>query len=85
MAKWYILEKICSLYLNYCLHFVYTKYWYVLDNASLCWRQVIFDVGRKAKFCVDCGNISTQEALFNVDGTMLIEKYCDSCAQKGIK
>jgi hypothetical protein len=43
------------------------------------------DVGRKSKFFVNCGNIATQEALFNVDGAMLIEKYCDPCAQKGIK
>jgi hypothetical protein len=28
--------------------------------------------------------MATQEALFNVDGAMLIEKYCDTCA-KGIK
>jgi hypothetical protein len=39
----------------------------------------------KSKFCVNCGNIATQEALFNVDGAMLIEKYCDSCVKKGIK
>ena len=26
------------------------------------------DVGGKSKFCVDCGNMATQEALFNVDG-----------------
>jgi hypothetical protein len=45
----------------------------------------IVDVSGKAKFCVNCGNITTQEASFNVDGAMLIEKYCDSCAQKGIK
>jgi hypothetical protein len=43
------------------------------------------DAGGKSKFCVNCRNIATQEALFNVDGAMLIEKYCDSCAQKGIK
>jgi hypothetical protein len=40
------------------------------------------DVGGKAKFCVSCGNIATQEALFNVDGAMLIKKYCDLCAKK---
>jgi hypothetical protein len=40
------------------------------------------DVGRKTKFCVSCGSMATQEALFNVDGAMLIEKYCDSCAEK---
>ena len=43
------------------------------------------DVGRKSKFCVSCGSIATQEALFNVDGAMLIEKYCDSCAKKEAK
>ncbi|HZB17088.1 MAG TPA: hypothetical protein VE445_07970 [Nitrososphaeraceae archaeon] len=40
------------------------------------------DVGGKSKFCVNCGNMATQEALFNVDGAMLIEKYCDTCAVK---
>jgi hypothetical protein len=29
--------------------------------------------------------VATQEALFNVDGAMLIEKYCDACAKKGVK
>jgi hypothetical protein len=43
------------------------------------------DAGGKSKFCVNSGNIATQEALFDVDGAMLIEKYCDSCAKKGIK
>jgi hypothetical protein len=43
------------------------------------------DVGRRSKFCVSCGNMATQEALFNVNGAMLIEKYCDPCVQKGIK
>jgi hypothetical protein len=43
------------------------------------------DVGGKAKFCISCGNMATQEALFNVDGAMLIEKYCDSCAKKEAK
>jgi hypothetical protein len=47
--------------------------------------RAFVDVGGKAKFCVSCGNMATQEALFSVDGTMLIEKYCDSCAKKKIK
>jgi hypothetical protein len=29
--------------------------------------------------------MATQEALFNVDGAMLIEKYCDNCAEKEAK
>ena len=43
------------------------------------------DVGGKAKFCISCGNLATQEALFSVDGAMLIEKYCDKCAKKIVK
>ena len=43
------------------------------------------DVGGKAKFCVSCGSMATQEALFNVDGATLIEKYCDTCAEKEVK
>jgi hypothetical protein len=46
-------------------------------------RLVIFDVGRKAKF--NCGKMATQAALFNVDGAMIIEKYCDKCAKKIVK
>jgi hypothetical protein len=36
----------------------------------------------KTKFCADCGNVATQEALFQVDGASLIEKYCDICVKK---
>ena len=47
--------------------------------------RTFVDVGRKSRFCVNCGNMATQEALFNVDGAMLIEKYCDICAEKEVK
>jgi hypothetical protein len=40
------------------------------------------DVGKNPKFCVSCGNMATKEALFNVDGAVLIEKYCDTCAER---
>ncbi len=29
--------------------------------------------------CVHCGNIATKEALFNGDGIIIIEKYCEDC------
>jgi ribosomal protein S27AE len=45
----------------------------------------LVDVNGKSKFCVDCGNMATHEALFNVDGATLIEKYCDKCAKKVVK
>jgi hypothetical protein len=35
----------------------------------------------KAKFCIECGKLATQEALFSVGGGVtLIEKYCGLCA-----
>jgi hypothetical protein len=40
------------------------------------------DVGRGPKFCVSCGKIATKEALFDVEDAMIIEKYCDTCAEK---
>jgi hypothetical protein len=47
--------------------------------------RAFVDVGGKPKFSVKCGNMATQEALFNVDGAMLIEKYCDTCVEKETK
>ena len=43
------------------------------------------EVSKNPKFCISCGGTATQEALFNVGGAMLIEKYCDTCAEKGSK
>jgi hypothetical protein len=43
------------------------------------------DVSKKPKFCVGCGNTATKEALFNVDGAVLVEKYCDTCAEREVK
>jgi hypothetical protein len=36
----------------------------------------------KTKFCAHCGNVATQEALFEVERASLIEKYCDICVKK---
>jgi hypothetical protein len=36
----------------------------------------------KTKFCAHCGNVATQEALFEVDEVSLIERYCDICVKK---
>jgi hypothetical protein len=43
------------------------------------------DVGKNPKFCISCGNTATKEALFDVDGAMLLEKYCDMCAEREVK
>ena len=34
---------------------------------------------KKIKFCVNCGNIATHTAYFNVEGATIIERYCDTC------
>ncbi len=35
---------------------------------------------KKAKgFCVTCAAIATTEALFQLDGAVIIQRYCDKC------
>jgi hypothetical protein len=29
--------------------------------------------------------MATKEALFNVDGAVIVEKYCDVCAKKEVE
>jgi hypothetical protein len=55
-----------------------------LDKVFSLLRSFV-DVGKNPKFCVSCGNMATKEALFNVDGAVLIEKYCDTCAKREAK
>lgn len=33
-------------------------------------------------FCVGCGRVATQTALFEIEGATIIERYCDKCAKK---
>lgn len=42
------------------------------------------NVGEKTKYCINCGNKATQEAIFAADGASIVEKYCDSCAKNEI-
>jgi len=35
----------------------------------------------KQYFCVGCGSVATQTALFKVEGATIIERYCDSCVK----
>ena len=34
---------------------------------------------RESKYCVYCGTLATQEALFDAGGVLVIEKYCHIC------
>ena len=47
-------------------------------------KQLV-DVDGKSKFCLKCGSRATKKALFDVDGAMLLEKYCDTCAETEVK
>jgi hypothetical protein len=33
------------------------------------------------KYCVNCGDLATQIAYFDVDGTTTVERYCNRCAE----
>jgi len=46
--------------------------------------EPVTDERDKNKVCVNCGNTSTQIAVFDVGGATVIERYCDICA-KSIK
>jgi hypothetical protein len=35
----------------------------------------------KNKFCIDCANIATQTAFFDIGGATKMEKYCDVCVK----
>ena len=54
-------------------------------HKKLSSMRAFVDVGGNTKPCVICGNTATQEAIFTVEGATILEKYCDSCAKKGIK
>jgi len=35
-------------------------------------------------FCITCGSMATQTALFKIEGAIIIERYCDNC-MKSVK
>ena len=61
--------------------------WYIEEKEKLrTLRSIepVSDERDKNKVCVNCGNISTQIAIFDVVGASQIERYCDNCV-KSIK
>ena len=45
----------------------------------------LVDVNGKSQFYPKCGSKAAKEALFDIDGAMLLEKYCDTCAETEVK
>ena len=36
----------------------------------------------KVYFCVGCGGVATQTALYKIEGAVILERYCDTCSSK---
>jgi hypothetical protein len=56
----------------------------VIDRGKPKFEPIVKD-GKKNErqyFCVECGGVATQTALFKIEGAVIIERYCDDCASK---
>jgi hypothetical protein len=42
-------------------------------------RPALHTTKKSSGFCITCGKIATTEALFKLDGAMIIQRYCDKC------
>lgn len=59
------------------------EHYIAVENDLRTLRSVesVTDERDKNKVCVNCGNTSTQIAIFDVGGASQIERYCDSCVK----
>jgi hypothetical protein len=37
---------------------------------------------KNARFCIHCGQVATKIAYYNIEGAVILEKYCDVCAKE---
>jgi hypothetical protein len=42
-------------------------------------RPAFHPTKKSPGFCITCGGIATTEALFKLEGAMIIQRYCDKC------
>ena len=42
-------------------------------------RPALHTTKKSPGFCITCGGIATTEALFKLEGAMIIQRYCDKC------
>jgi hypothetical protein len=57
---------------------------YVIMEKVFSLLRPFVNVKENPKFCVSCGNTATKEILFDVSGAVLIEKYCEICAERRV-
>lgn len=42
-------------------------------------RPALAGTKKSAGFCIICATVATTEALFQLDGAVIIQRYCDTC------
>jgi hypothetical protein len=57
---------------------------YVIMEKVFSSSRSFVNVKENPKFCVSCGNKATKEILFDVSGAILLEKYCEACAERRV-
>jgi len=36
---------------------------------------------KNSRFCIGCGELATKIAKYDIEGAIILEKYCDKCAK----
>lgn len=42
-------------------------------------RPAISSTKKASGFCITCAAVATTEALFKLEGAIIIQRYCDAC------
>jgi hypothetical protein len=42
-------------------------------------RPALSGTNKSPGYCIVCAGIATTEALFKLDGVVIIQRYCDKC------
>jgi len=55
----------------------------MIDRSKPEFKPIEKDEKNKERqfFCIACGKMATQTALFKIEGATIIERYCDSCVK----
>ena len=56
----------------------------MIDRGKPKFEPIVKDPKKSDRqyFCVGCGGVATQTALFKIEGAVIVERYCDNCASK---
>jgi ribosomal protein L44E len=53
----------------------------VIDRGKPEFEPIVKELKKNERqyFCVECGNVATQTALFKIEGAVIVERFCDDC------